>query len=283
VGWPEGKKFALILTHDVEGQRGLERVRQVAELEMKLGFRSSFNFIPEGKYEVPRSLRMWLVERGFEVGVHDLHHNGLLYTSRKGFCQKAARINEYLREWNAVGFRSAFMFHNLDWIQELNIRYDASTFDTDPFEPEPNGVGTIFPFYVEGTAGKEGYLELPYTLPQDSTLFLLLKNRKFSRVWQQKLSWIAECGGMALVNVHPDYMVFDGDRHPFYGYSSSNYQDFLTWLQRQYRDVFWHALPAEVAAFICSARRAQHNPARRSLPRFDRPCLAAKVLPADGF
>ena len=30
----------------------------------------------------------------------------------------------------------------------LNIAYDASTFDTDPFEPQPDGVNTIFPFWV---------------------------------------------------------------------------------------------------------------------------------------
>jgi hypothetical protein len=66
------------------------------------------------------------------------------------------------------------MLRNLEWIQELNICYDASTFDTDPFEPERYGVETIYPLYVEGTNGREGYAELPYTLPQDSTLFLLL-------------------------------------------------------------------------------------------------------------
>src|SRR5271165_1771909 len=41
-GWPEGKQFAFILTHDVEGERGLKRVKQLAELEKELGFRSSF-------------------------------------------------------------------------------------------------------------------------------------------------------------------------------------------------------------------------------------------------
>src|SRR5688572_28760350 len=51
-GWPDGKKFALVLTHDVEGRHGLEQCRQLAELEMELGFRSSFNFIPKGEYTV---------------------------------------------------------------------------------------------------------------------------------------------------------------------------------------------------------------------------------------
>ena len=115
---------------------------------MEFGFRSSFNFIPEGDYRVPAALRAWLTDRGFEVGVHDLHHDGKLYSSRDEFRRKAHRINSYLKEWNAVGFRSGFMLHNLNWIRDLDIQYDASTFDTDPFEPQPDGVDTIFPFWV---------------------------------------------------------------------------------------------------------------------------------------
>ena len=48
--WPSGNEFAFILTHDVESKAGLDKVRQLAELEMELGFRSSFNFVPEGDY-----------------------------------------------------------------------------------------------------------------------------------------------------------------------------------------------------------------------------------------
>ena len=51
-GWPNGKKFALVLTHDVEGRAGLEKVRRLADLEREMGFRSSFNFVPEGSYRV---------------------------------------------------------------------------------------------------------------------------------------------------------------------------------------------------------------------------------------
>ncbi|MGZ5023321.1 MAG: hypothetical protein ACXWBS_00490, partial [Chthoniobacterales bacterium] len=28
-GWPDGKKFALVLTHDVEGEAGLKKCRQL--------------------------------------------------------------------------------------------------------------------------------------------------------------------------------------------------------------------------------------------------------------
>ncbi len=49
-GWPDGKKFAFVLTHDVEGPIGVSRVEQLMKLEMEHGFRSSFNFVPEGEF-----------------------------------------------------------------------------------------------------------------------------------------------------------------------------------------------------------------------------------------
>src|SRR6202051_3990575 len=81
-GWPEGKRFAFVLTHDVEGAKGLARVEQLMKLEAKYGFRSSFNFVPEGEYTLPETLRKTLVEQGFEVGVHGLEHDGKLYNSK---------------------------------------------------------------------------------------------------------------------------------------------------------------------------------------------------------
>lgn len=255
-GWPEGKRFALVLTHDVESARGVERVKQMAELEMELGLRSSFNFVPEGEYAVPPDLREWLTSRGFEVGVHDLHHDGGLYSSRSGFSNKSRKINQYLKEWNAVGFRSGFMFHNLDWAHDLEVQYEASTFDTDPFEPQPDGVNTIFPFWVQrplargedAKEGRQGYVELPYTLPQDSTLFILLRKTSID-IWLKKLAWIASKGGMALLNVHPDYAHFGDGAVPKGEIAIQHYRDFLKHVISQYRDEYWHALPKAAAGY----------------------------------
>lgn len=245
-GWPHDKRFAFVLTHDVESETGLNRVREIAELEMQFGFRSSFNFIPEGPYRVSPELLGWLQDNGFEIGVHDLHHDGRLYGSRTAFAEKANRINSYLKKWNADGFRSGFMFNKLDWLHDLNIEYDASTFDTDPFEPQPEGVDTIFPFWVGNGNGK-GYVELPYTLPQDSTIFRLLQEPSI-RIWTQKLAWIADQGGMALLDVHPDYGSFRAGNgamtHP-----ESAYAEFLQHVDVNYAGQYWHALPKEVAKF----------------------------------
>src|SRR5205814_10010610 len=154
--------------------------------------------------------------------IHDLKHDGHLFASRRGFKRRAERINGYASKWGASGFRSGFMLRNLDWLHDLNMEYDASTFDTDPFEPQPDGRHTIFPFWVPhpnggsathqqstGNSSSRGYVELPYTLPQDSTLFLLLCE-KTTDIWRRKLDWIAAHGGMALIDTHPDYMALDG-------------------------------------------------------------------------
>jgi hypothetical protein len=271
-GWPNGKQFALVLTHDVEGRRGLANCEALMQLEMDLGFRSSFNFVPEGSYKVPSSLIKRLVENGFEVGVHDLHHNGKLYRNKKRFDASAPRINHYLREWNAVGFRSGFMHRNLDWLHALDIEYDMSTFDTDPFEPQPDGVHTIFPFWVSAPVlrtqdsalvsealtnsqvreypyahNRTGYAELPYTLPQDSTLFLVLR-QKNSGIWQQKLGSIADCGGMALVNVHPDYISFHEELE--HQYPARIYKEFLQYTRDKYSEELCCMLPREAASFV---------------------------------
>ena len=247
-GWPDAKQFAVVLTHDVEGVTGIARCRQLADLEMQHGFRSVFNFVPEGEYDVPEELLQSLKGNGFEIGVHDLKHDGKLYHSHDAFRIKAKRINHYLRQWQAKGFRSGFMLHNLDWLHDLEIRYDSSTFDTDPYEPQPDGVGTIFPFWVSNGKGR-GYVELPYTLVQDSTLYLLLREKTID-VWKRKLDWVAQHGGMALLNVHPDYMSFCGARDGSREFEASLYSEFLRYIESRYSGCYWHALPRDVADYI---------------------------------
>jgi hypothetical protein len=260
-GWPEGKQFAFVLTHDVEAQVGLDRCRDLMRADMQFGFRSCFNFVPEGDYSVPSSLRDELGANGFEVGIHDLKHNGKLFRSKAEFNRHATIINQYLRQWGAVGFRAAFMLRNLDWISELDIEYDASTFDTDPFEPQPDGVGTIFPFWVPRRSSepgpqhstldtqhsRKGYIELPYTLPQDSTVFMLLREET-PDIWCRKLDWVAEHGGMALLTTHPDYMAFNRQASRPLEYSANLYTEFLQYVASKFTGAYWHALPREVAA-----------------------------------
>jgi hypothetical protein len=246
--WPENKRFALVLTHDVEAASGVQNVPSLMQLEQQTGFRSSFNFVAE-KYTVPPTLREELAAQGFEVGVHGLFHDGKLYDSKKIFMEHAVRINHYLKAWGTAGFRSPYMQHNLEWLHALDILYDESTFDTDPFEPDPSGVCTIFPFWVPDLNTNGGYVELPYTLPQDSTLYLFLQEKNID-VWKQKLDWIVQHGGMALVNVHPDYMNFFSKKSTGRTYPADFYQQFLDYILSKYSGMYWQALPREMADFV---------------------------------
>ena len=247
-GWPEGKRFALVLTHDVESVVGQEKCRELMQIEKERGFLSSFNFVPE-RYDVSKTLREYLTEQGYEVGVHDLKHDGKLYKSRESFFRKAEKINRYLKEWNAVGFRSGAMHHNLEWIHALNVQYDASTFDADPFEPQPDGIGTIFPSWIGRNENSDGYVEMPYTLPQDFTLFVLLKEKNID-IWRKKLDWVVEQGGMVLLNTHPDYMNFEGKNDRYDAYPVDYYINFLDLIRSSYKDQYWNVLPKDLAGYF---------------------------------
>lgn len=247
-GWPDGKQFALLLTHDVEKKKGYERVLRLMEIEKDLGFISSFYFVPERDYKVERVLLDTLKQNGFEYGVHGLYHDGKLFSSEEEFLKRAVQINRYLKEWGAVGFRAPAMHHNLDWIGTLDIEYDMSTFDTDPFEPQPDGVGTIFPFWVPNKRHKKGgYVEIPYTLPQDFTPLVLLKH-KHIKVWKNKLDWIVKNGGMALLNVHPDYINFQNEKN-LEQFPIEFYLELLNYIKNTYSEQYWLALPNDMAKF----------------------------------
>ncbi len=246
-GWPEKMKFALVLQHDVDSLRGFTRCLKLMDLERQRGFRSSFNFVPED-YPTPSRVVRTLSEAGFEVGVHGLKHDGKLFRHPADFCAKMPRINHYLRKWGAAGFTSPSMLRNLNWIAELDIEHSCSTFDTDPFEPQSEGVSSIFPFLASNDARTRTYVELPYTLPQDHGLFVILREKNIE-IWKQKIDWIAENGGMAALNTHPDYMSFDGAAPGREEYPVAHYLDFLDHVQTKYAGQYWHVLPRDMARF----------------------------------
>jgi len=267
-GWPEGKRFALVLTHDVETRRGLDRCRMLMDVEERKGFRSAFNFVPQ-RYDLTHAMREEMAQRGFEIAIHGLRHDLSLFRSEKEFKRQAVQINDYLDQWGARGFRCPYMIRNLNWIRDhLSIEYDSSTFDTDPFEPRPEGVNTIFPFMINSTGnGRPGYVEMPCTLPQDLCLFVLLGESGIE-VWKRKLDWIAARGGMALIDTHPDYMSCGAavlsDEYP-----ARLYEEFLEYARSRYGGQYWHALPRAVATFC----RSNPESVRHGSPK--RVCMVA--------
>jgi peptidoglycan/xylan/chitin deacetylase (PgdA/CDA1 family) len=227
--WPDGQRFAFVITHDVETKNGQAYARAVADLDESFGFKSSFYFVTE-HYTLDYELLQELRERGFEIGVHGLKHDGKLFNSHAEFMKRVKRINAHLKELDAVGFRAPLMMRNPEWMQALEIEYDLSFFDTDPYEPMPGGTMSIWPFIL----GR--FVELPYTLVQDSTLTVIL-GETTPRLWLEKVDFIEKHQGMVLVNTHPDNLL-----DPV---TWKVYADFLQTMRS--REGYWHALPRDVA------------------------------------
>lgn len=244
-GWPEGKRFALVLSHDVDTAKGQDCVLKLAELELDLGFRSAFNFVPE-RYINHKEIKSSLINSGFELNVHGLKHDGKLFSSNRVFENEAIKINKYLKNWGSTGFTSPSMLSRADWLHKLDITHSISSFDTDPFEPQPYPVRTIFPFWVGNGNSSRGYVELPYTLPQDHLLFVILKEKTID-IWKQKLDWVVSCGGMALLTTHSDYMNFGNRPLKEEEYPVQFYESFLNYVNKRYKDKFYHALPRDIA------------------------------------
>jgi len=229
--WPSGYQFALLLTHDVESSSGVRNIKKVIELEKKYGFKSSFNFVTN-KYEIPDDLIKRIKREGFEVGVHGYKHDGKLFCNYTIFRARIRQVQKKAEKWGAVGFRSPSTLRNLDWLREIPFFYDSSFFDTDPYEPQPGGTFSFFPFRL----GK--LIELPMTLPQDHILFRYL-GEKSPRVWLNKVIQIKSKYGLALLNAHPDKGYLGEPKNLLI------YEEFLRNLRKI--EGFWNPLPRELA------------------------------------
>jgi hypothetical protein len=227
--WPEGKRFAAILTHDVEGPAGVANVRRIIEIERRHGFVSSWNFVAEW-YPIEDGLFDHVRAAGCEVGLHAIKHDGRLFESRARFEAELPTIHRYLAEWQAVGFRSPATHRNADWMPELGALYDSSFPDTDPFEPQSGGCCSILPYFLGEM------VELPITLVQDHTLWEILREDTID-LWTQKSDWIAEHGGLINLITHPDYLDTPARLRM--------YEEFLEYLAG--KDGGWYPLPREVA------------------------------------
>jgi hypothetical protein len=248
-GWPNGKKFALLLQHDVDTSRGSEKCNNLMDLEAKLNFKSSFFIVPE-RYHVSKELLSTIKRRGFGLGLHGLKHDGKLFVSYEHFCRCAVRINAYLREWDTKGFSSPSMHHRHEWMHQIEMSYCTSTFDTDPFEPQPDSANTIFPFVVENESDGKRFIELPYTLPQDFLLFIILRE-KTNEIWKKKIDWIVKHNGMVLMNTHPDYMNFiSNSKNRPEEYPVRLYSEILSYFHQTYQGQFWNPLSQELAEYI---------------------------------
>ena len=229
--WPAPYSAALVLTHDVETAEGLRLAVELADLEEERGLRSSFNIVGDW-YPIDAGIVGELRGRGFEIGLHGIHHDRSLFSSEAVFESQLPALQELGARLGAVGFRSPSTFREHTLLARLPFEYDCSVPHSDPYEPQPGGCCSIWPFF-EGEV-----VEIPYTLPQDHTLFTLLRHRT-PEVWIRQLGELEGLYGVIQAPTHPDpgYL---GDAE-----KRAAYAEFLTIAAE--RDSLWKTLPCAVA------------------------------------
>jgi hypothetical protein len=227
--WPGSANCCIVLTHDVESPKGFDRMERMADIEERHGFRSAWN-LPLAQYPIDWDRVARLRARGFEFGAHGLCHDGRLFRSDRDFSELSPQLQRLAAEHNLRGFRAPSTLRDPEAIASMDFDFDSSFSDTDPYEPQPGGTCSLFPFHLSRM------IELPYTLPQDHTLIHLLRRSPLP-IWTMKAKWIASMGGMILTLTHPDYC---GD---------GVYLEAYTELVKRLAEIqkAWRALPSQVA------------------------------------
>ncbi len=238
--WPDGRRFAVVVTHDVESAAGVENIPAVLEVEARFGVVSSWNFVAEW-YPIAAGTFERVRDAGGEIGLHGIRHDGRLFSDRTSFERSLTAIRRYMSDWDAVGFRSPSLHRNSDWMAELGCLYDSSFPDTDPFEPQPGGCCSILPYFLDTI------VELPVTMVQDHTLWEILQEPTID-IWRRKADWLIANGGLINVLVHPDYVLTPA--------RLESYAQLLAYLRDAIdKHAGWHALPRDVASWWTARTR----------------------------
>jgi hypothetical protein len=225
----------VILTHDVEGESGIAFCERLLDIDLSFGFRSSFQVVPEGVRSVPAKLRETIRNRGCEVAIHDLNHDGRLFDSEEEFRRRAVKINQYGAEYGAKGFRSGVLYRNPKWYDALEFSYDMSIPNVAHLDPQHGGCCTVMPYFIGDL------VELPLTTSQDYAMFHLL-NENSIELWKEQVELVLAKHGLVSVLVHPDYVTRDDEQ--------TIYEDLLRWLRQECdKRQLWTALPGEVATW----------------------------------
>jgi hypothetical protein len=230
--WPDGATACGMVTHDVEGQSGLDFCDELMDIDESYAITSAFQLIPEGREEAWRRTATRLRQRGFEVNLHDLNHDGRLFADKAEFLRRAERINAYTREFACDGFRSAVMYREQGWFDAFEFSYDMSVPNVAHLEPQRGGCCTVMPYFVGDI------LELPLTTVQDYTLFHIL-NDYSTTLWKEQIGLICRHHGLVSVITHPDYLRGRREREV--------YVDLLRHVaELRDREGLWVALPGEI-------------------------------------
>jgi hypothetical protein len=253
-----GQDFACVITHDIEDSAGLERALQLKKLEEKYDICSVW-FIPSNRYKLKGEIVSSLANFG-EVGCHDTKHDGKLASlSKPELIERLSQAKETLEVRGGTsieGFRAPLLQHSptiLGAVSDSGYLYDASIPCWEPKHPytmKPHGIGTVFPFHVNGLP------ELPLTLPQDHQMLhaLGMTPKQTVETWAKITDEIKTVGGLCVFLTHPNELAN--------AENETTYEDLLTLISSD-KDTSI-LLPKKIAEHMTGGFQSDFIPLKRT-------------------
>lgn len=269
--WKNGAPYAVCLTHDVDrikkqwyhyfiyckkgigiqakslvekikGNEPYNNFRQIAELEMSYGARSTFFFLNEshkemttnfmGRYKITDPIILdtvkWLDEHGFEIGLHGSYYS----YNNEALLKKEKEALEQIVGHSIVSTRQHFLNHDeTTWQIQKNIglHYDSTVGNKLTTGEE----FPVFPYYT-----KEGILEMPITV-MDS---IPLKDEQDMQNVLKACECVSAKGGLIMLNFHQRQL-----RKLEYPYIVKTYTELL---KKAKGDNAWFATMKEIGEYV---------------------------------
>lgn len=192
-------RWAVAVTHDVDTAVGLRCAPAVADRVEAAGFRACFFVVADAVRSDPGILRE-LRARGHEIASHDVHHdNRVCFLPAAEREERLRRARASIEPYGGVGFRSPSLLRSADLVEAVgrHFGYDSSLCDTDL--EHARGCSTVLPYRLRGC------LELPVTLPMDSSLaYVGCAPDRAVALWREKCAYVRAVGGLAVLVTHTE-------------------------------------------------------------------------------
>jgi peptidoglycan/xylan/chitin deacetylase (PgdA/CDA1 family) len=201
---------SLLVTHDIETERGLRRAPYLKEIENDLGVKSTW-FVPSHDYPIDRTIAAKLADNSV-IGSHDIKHDGQLIQIRK----RSKLVERLMASRQRLGeifgqevrcFRAPLLQFSSEILSALKEAGYSSDFSLPCWEmiypPTMSGFGIECVQAFE----MEEIVETPLTMFQDHQL-LNLMGMNFDeaiKLWLEQARLIRSFEGDHVLLIHPDY------------------------------------------------------------------------------
>ncbi len=209
--WPDGKKYAVTLSHDIDTDycfRVPDMLTQVREIDERAGIRAAWMVVAKVA-GVGKPVLDDLHAAGHEIGFHGTDHDHkLAFLPPAEMGLRIARVSELMERYDTMGFRSPSYLRTPALYQAIDgiLQYDMSMHDVTEgicrSTSRNEGCSTCLPFFIAGT----DVLEIPTTVRED-WYYDLLGCSQPHEVLQNQLKnteLIKARGGVASVLTHPE-------------------------------------------------------------------------------